>query len=201
MEATSAKLEQGSPFSCCPNSPQHFPIKPRCPELLGEQKEPAPALPAWEQGENLLELGVRTQQPAPCLGEDVPGGIAQRTQIPGCETSWKFISSGNLGGNECFGEVGLGKKNPLSSGHHISHGKRAEWAILSEKCGFGFSFLLLFLLSIFSGGSPPQLRVQYPKAGGRSWNRDPRAGDGAPRAGHSGGTQDPGFGVLGDPMG
>lgn len=114
---------------------------------------------------------------------------------------------GNSSAQVIWGEMSVlemwvwGKKIPLWSGHHISHGKRAEWAILSEKCGFGFSFLLLFLLSVFSGGSPPQLRVQYPKAGGRSWNRDPRAGDGAPRAGHSGGTQDPGFGVLGDPMG
>lgn len=49
-------------------------------------------------------------QPYSSLGEDAPGGIAQRTPIPGCEAHWKVISSGNLGGNGCFRQVGLGKK-------------------------------------------------------------------------------------------
>lgn len=164
---------------------------------MGKKKEPGPALPARNQGEN---LGVRTQQPSLCLGEDAPGGITQGTQVPGCEACWKVISSGNLGEKECFREVGLGKKLHCGLGTTFLTGNGQDGPFWVKSVHLGFSFLLLLLLSIFSRDSPPQLGVQHPKSGGRAGtgtNVLEGAGDGTPPVGTQEGHRTLGLGSWG----
>lgn len=186
------------PSSCCPNSPQRFPInKPPCPELLGEKKEPGAALPAGNQGGNPLGVGERTQQPRLCLGEDAPAGIAQ---IPGCEACWKVSAQVIWGEMSVLERWVWEKKITLWFGHHVPHGKWAERAILGEKCPFGIFLLVAAPSEHPQWGFPTPARGAGPKIWRRSWNRDPRAGGSwgwNPRCGHSGGHRTLGLGSWG----